>query len=63
MALRGIVDLKIKISLYTMPTVNILKHNFEQEMGKKYSFEELEQLCFDFGIELEEYTETDEESK
>jgi len=46
-----------------MPTVNILKSNFEKEMGKVFTFDQLEQLCFDFGIELEYYTETHEETK
>ena len=40
-----------------MPTVNILKTIFEERMGKQFSEEELEKLCFEFGIEVEFSTE------
>ena len=40
-----------------MPTVNIRKTIFEERMGKQFSEEELEKLCFEFGIEVEFSTE------
>jgi phenylalanyl-tRNA synthetase beta chain len=43
-----------------MPTVNIRRELFESTMGKTYSEEELEKLCFQFGIEVEFYTEEEE---
>ena len=42
-----------------MPTVNIHKSLFEERMGKQYTEEELEKLCFEFGIEVEFDTELD----
>lgn len=40
-----------------MPTVNIDAENYiTKRLGKSFSNEEFEQLCFEFGIELEEVT-------
>ncbi|CAJ0912669.1 17588_t:CDS:10 [Entrophospora sp. SA101] len=39
-----------------MPTVNVDKEEFYKCLGKQYSTEEFRELCFEFGIELEEDT-------
>jgi phenylalanyl-tRNA synthetase beta chain len=49
-----------------MPTISVDKYEFfraigkdETTLGRKYSTEEFDELCFDFGIELDEDTEND----
>ncbi|RIB10673.1 beta subunit of phenylalanyl-tRNA synthetase [Gigaspora rosea] len=37
-----------------MPTVNVDKNELFQALGKHYTTEEFRELCFEFGIELEE---------
>jgi len=37
-----------------MPTVNVDKENLFKELGKVYTTEEFRDLCFEFGIELED---------
>ena len=37
-----------------MPTVNIYPAYFFKLLGRTYTYEELDEICFDFGIELEE---------
>lgn len=37
-----------------MPTVTVDIDSFFSRLGKKLTFKELEELCFDFGIEVEE---------
>ena len=39
-----------------MPTVNVDKEFLFKELGRSFTMEEFEDLCFDFGIELEEET-------
>jgi len=39
-----------------MPTVNVDKENLFKELGKVYTTEEFRDLCFEFGIELEDDT-------
>ncbi|KAI9296076.1 phenylalanyl-tRNA synthetase beta subunit [Neoconidiobolus thromboides FSU 785] len=39
-----------------MPTVNVDKQDLYQILGKEYTSKEFEELCFEFGIELEEDT-------
>lgn len=39
-----------------MPTVNVDKENLFKELGKTYTTEEFRNLCFEFGIELEDDT-------
>ncbi|CAG8631145.1 9721_t:CDS:10, partial [Paraglomus occultum] len=39
-----------------MPTVNVDKQDLYQALGKQYNTEEFRELCFEFGIELEEDT-------
>jgi len=36
-----------------MPTVNTYPEYFFKLLGRKYTYEELDDICFDFGIELE----------
>ncbi|KAK9762698.1 phenylalanine--tRNA ligase subunit beta [Basidiobolus ranarum] len=43
-----------------MPTVNVDKEIFYEILGKQYSTDEFRELCFDFGIELEEDTSVKE---
>eukprot|EP00375_Theileria_parva_P001833 XP_764508.1 phenylalanyl-tRNA synthetase beta subunit [Theileria parva strain Muguga] len=45
-----------------MPTVSVLKDEFFHQLGVEISLEELESLCFDFGVEYDG-TETDENGK
>uniref|UniRef100_A0A0G4GKK2 phenylalanine--tRNA ligase n=1 Tax=Chromera velia CCMP2878 TaxID=1169474 RepID=A0A0G4GKK2_9ALVE len=39
-----------------MPTVNVFKENLERELGRAYTDEEFDELCFEFGIELDDVT-------
>ncbi|CAG8443812.1 10278_t:CDS:10 [Ambispora gerdemannii] len=39
-----------------MPTVNVDKEDLYSTLGKQYTTEEFRELCFEFGIELEEDT-------
>lgn len=39
-----------------MPTITVDKAALFKELGKEYTTEEFDELCFDFGIELEEDT-------
>ncbi|KAK3622836.1 phenylalanine--tRNA ligase subunit beta [Elasticomyces elasticus] len=39
-----------------MPTIGVNKADFYKALGKEYTKEEFEELCFDFGIELDEDT-------
>lgn len=41
-----------------MPNLKIDKKVFEEMMGKQYKFEELDDLGFEFGIEIEESVES-----
>ncbi|PSS03876.1 phenylalanyl-tRNA synthetase [Coniella lustricola] len=43
-----------------MPTISVDKYALWEALGQKYTKEEFEDLCFDFGIELDEDTEEDE---
>lgn len=37
-----------------MPTVNVDKEELYKTLGRTYTTEEFDELCFEFGIELEE---------
>ncbi|CAL6439220.1 unnamed protein product [Bathycoccus prasinos] len=39
-----------------MPTVNLKRDDLFQKLGKTFTEEEFDELCFDFGIELDEVT-------
>lgn len=39
-----------------MPTINVKKDLLMQKLGKNYTDEEFDELCFQFGIELDEIT-------
>lgn len=41
-----------------MPTISIKRDYFNQLSGRDFSFKEFEELCFDFGLEAEEDTDT-----
>ncbi|KAH8195463.1 hypothetical protein TruAng_010362 [Truncatella angustata] len=43
-----------------MPTVGVHKSRLFEALGQKYTTEEFEELCFEFGIELDEDTENDD---
>ncbi|KAJ1923813.1 phenylalanine--tRNA ligase subunit beta [Tieghemiomyces parasiticus] len=43
-----------------MPTVNVDKENLYNALGKEYSTDDFRELCFEFGIELEEDTSVKE---
>ncbi|ATY67339.1 phenylalanyl-tRNA synthetase beta chain [Cordyceps militaris] len=43
-----------------MPTISVDKYKLFEALGRKYTREEFEDLCFDYGIELDEDTEDDE---
>nr|CAG4651705.1 EOG090X03QT [Triops cancriformis] len=40
-----------------MPTISIIRDQLFRELGRKYTDEEFDELCFRFGIELDETTE------
>jgi hypothetical protein len=40
-----------------MPNLKIEQDRFDELMGKKYTFEQLDDLGFEFGIEVEEAIE------
>ncbi|KAL7271584.1 phenylalanine--tRNA ligase subunit beta [Rhizina undulata] len=42
-----------------MPTVSVDKYALFEALGQKYTTEEFDELCFEFGIELDEDTEND----
>ena len=47
-----------------MPTVSIVRDQLFDRLGKVYTEDEFQLLCFEFGIELDDVvTEADEESK
>ncbi|KAI1261899.1 phenylalanyl-tRNA synthetase [Xylariaceae sp. FL1019] len=43
-----------------MPTITCNKYDLFEALGQKFTTEEFEELCFDFGIELDEDTENDD---
>ncbi|KAI0603310.1 beta subunit of phenylalanyl-tRNA synthetase [Biscogniauxia sp. FL1348] len=43
-----------------MPTISCDKYELFEALGRKYTTDEFEELCFEFGIELDEDTENDE---
>lgn len=42
-----------------MPTVSVNKYDLYEALGQQYTTEEFDELCFEFGIELDEDTEND----
>ncbi|KAJ4288239.1 phenylalanine--tRNA ligase subunit beta [Collariella sp. IMI 366227] len=42
-----------------MPTINVDKYALFEELGEQFTEETFQQLCFDFGIELDKDTEND----
>ncbi|KAI0106117.1 phenylalanyl-tRNA synthetase beta chain [Hypoxylon sp. NC0597] len=43
-----------------MPTISVDKYDLYEALGQKYTTQEFEELCFEFGIELDEDTENEE---
>ncbi|KAI2626530.1 phenylalanyl-tRNA synthetase beta chain [Hypoxylon sp. NC1633] len=43
-----------------MPTISVDKYDLFEALGQKYTTSEFEDLCFEFGIELDEDTENEE---
>jgi len=43
-----------------MPTIGVDKYKLFEALGKKFTTEEFDDLCFDYGIELDEDTENQE---
>ncbi|KAI1082368.1 phenylalanyl-tRNA synthetase [Whalleya microplaca] len=43
-----------------MPTISVDKYDLFKALGQQYTTEEFEELCFEFGIELDEDTENEE---
>ncbi|KAI0841446.1 phenylalanyl-tRNA synthetase beta chain [Hypoxylon sp. FL0890] len=43
-----------------MPTISVDKYDLYEALGQKYTTPEFEELCFEFGIELDEDTENEE---
>ncbi|KAK3190747.1 phenylalanine--tRNA ligase subunit beta [Lecanicillium sp. MT-2017a] len=43
-----------------MPTISVDKYKLFEALGRKFTKEEFEDLCFDYGIELDEDTEEEE---
>jgi len=46
-----------------MPTVAVDKDNFFSHLGRTYTDEEFDELCFEFGVELDEITSEREEAE
>jgi phenylalanyl-tRNA synthetase beta chain len=44
-----------------MPTIAVDKYDLYKALGRTYTREEFDELCFDFGIELDEDTEEDDD--
>ncbi|CCX32535.1 hypothetical protein FPQ18DRAFT_376621 [Pyronema domesticum] len=44
-----------------MPTISVDKYALFEALGQKYTTEEFDELCFEFGIELDEDTEHDKD--
>ena len=42
-----------------MPTIGVDKYRLFEELGETFTADTFQQLCFDFGIELDEDTEED----
>ncbi|KAK0619728.1 phenylalanyl-tRNA synthetase beta chain [Immersiella caudata] len=42
-----------------MPTINVDKYRLFEELGQQFTADEFQELCFDFGIELDGDTEED----
>ncbi|KAF3810728.1 Phenylalanine--tRNA ligase beta subunit [Colletotrichum gloeosporioides] len=47
-------------SILTMPTIAVNKYDLYKALGQNFTTQEFEDLCFEFGIELDEDTENDE---
>ncbi|BEI87136.1 hypothetical protein CcaverHIS002_0704820 [Cutaneotrichosporon cavernicola] len=45
-----------------MPTISVDKADFYRRIGSEYTTEEFDELCFDFGVELDEDTTADVEA-
>uniref|UniRef100_A0A8H7K952 Phenylalanine--tRNA ligase beta subunit B1 domain-containing protein n=1 Tax=Bionectria ochroleuca TaxID=29856 RepID=A0A8H7K952_BIOOC len=43
-----------------MPTISVDKYKLYEALGQKFTTEEFEDLCFEYGIELDEDTENEE---
>ncbi|CEJ81416.1 Putative Phenylalanyl-tRNA synthetase [[Torrubiella] hemipterigena] len=43
-----------------MPTISVDKYKLFEALGRKYTKDEFEDLCFEYGVELDEDTEEDE---
>ncbi|KAM7206581.1 putative phenylalanyl-tRNA synthetase beta chain [Naviculisporaceae sp. PSN 640] len=43
-----------------MPTINVEKYALFEELGEQFTADSFQELCFDFGIELDKDTEDDE---
>mmetsp|Transcript_48726 Transcript_48726/g.54515 ORF Transcript_48726/g.54515 Transcript_48726/m.54515 type:complete len:650 (+) Transcript_48726:46-1995(+) len=46
-----------------MPTIAVDKHQFFAHLGRTYTDEEFDELCFEFGVELDEITSEREEAE
>lgn len=47
------------ISTKSMPTIKISKDRFNKLMGEEFTLQKLEDLGFEYGIEIEEDAETE----
>ena len=47
---------------YNMPTVSVLKKDLEAYLGREITFQELFDLCFEFGLEVELAKKGDDDS-
>lgn len=45
-----------------MPTVSVLKKDLEAYLGREITFQELFDLCFEFGLEVELAKKGDDDS-
>lgn len=39
-----------------MPTVSVFRDDLHERLGREYTQDEFEELCFEFGVELDDVT-------
>lgn len=59
----GVNNTKFQSQTDKMPTVSVDREDLFQSLGRSYSKEELDELCFDYGIELDDWVEAGEDGE
>lgn len=53
---RDTTELDGRLRTLTMPTVGVFRDDLYERLGKTYTQDEFEELCFEFGVELDDVT-------